>query len=102
MSESFTSVERARGYKDVVVKRYGTTVLTMLRSEAEELRKQLDEALKDPLEGFELPWNYAIQIRWLWNTSHTSVPTSGQETLARAFASLNEAEQREFLMRGLT
>lgn len=102
MSEPFTSVERARGCKDVVVKRYGTTVLTMLRSEAENLRKQIDEALKDPLEGYGLPWDYAAKTNWLRTIDLAIVAGPGQGTIARAFASLSEAEQREFLMRGLT
>jgi len=70
--------------------------------QAEELRKQLDEALKDPLEGYGLPWDYAAKTNWLRTIDLAIVAGPGQGTIARAFASLSEAEQREFLMRGLS
>jgi len=97
MSEPYIKVERTGSVR---LKKYGTTVLDMTLGEAEELRKQLEEALKDPLEGYGLPWKYNGDD-WLAkpNGACPSVPQQG--TLARAFASLSEAEQREFLMRGL-
>jgi len=93
------SVERTRGGKAVLINTSGV-IIDLTLADAEELRKQLDEALKDPLDGYGLPWRM--------NDRGTTVDVNGYaindkpwETYWRAITTLSEAEQREFLMRGL-
>lgn len=70
--------------------------------QGEDLRKQLEDALKDPLEELLLPWGVGTDGWFTQADGRSGLRGKAADTLAKAFASLSEAEQREFLMRGLS
>jgi len=67
--------------------------------QGEDLCKQLKDALKDPLEGLGLPWEWNISTPT--KTGGTDTTVSEDHLILRTFCALSDAEQREFLMRGL-